>query len=190
MNRYTFEHKLNKETVIIEERNERTAWISLMDSVDDTNDWQLISTEELEPPQSSVQVRIKKLSDTAVIPSYAKDGDAAMDLTATSYTRQDNYLQYGTGLAIEIPKGYLGIILPRSSVSNTGLLFNTSGLVDSGYRGELSVRFKRLPNQPRYHVGDRVGQLFIIPYPKVEWEEVTELSSSERGEGGHGSTGK
>ncbi len=136
-----------------------------------------------------MKVKIKKLSDKAVIPFYAKEGDAGMDLTAVSVIKVDDkeygYIEYGIGLAMEIPKGYVGLTFPRSSVSNTGLIkANSVGVIDSGYRGE----FKAIPNTKWYEVGDRVAQLIIIPYPKVEFEEVEELSETERGTGGYGST--
>lgn len=142
-----------------------------------------------------MQVRVKKLHEDAVIPAYGKPGDAGLDLTATSIEK-DNYgnVVYGTGLAIEIPEGYVGLIFPRSSNSKTDLyLTNHVGVVDSGYRGEIMFKFRANPsliNAVIYQVGDRVGQLIIIPYPQIELVEAAELSDSERGEGGFGSTGK
>jgi len=139
-------------------------------------------------------VKIKKLDSKAVIPSYSKAGDAAMDLTATSIAKVDRddfgYLEYGTGLAFEIPEGYVGLLFPRSSISNSGLILSNSvGVLDSGYRGEVKFRFKHIPDTMYYKPGDRVGQIIIIPYPQITLEEVEELSSSERSEGGFGSTG-
>jgi dUTP pyrophosphatase len=138
-------------------------------------------------------VKIKKLDSKAVTPAYAKAGDAAVDLTAISLSKVDKdefgYLEYGTGLAIEIPEGYVGLIFPRSSISNSGLILtNSVGVIDSGYRGEIKFRFKHIPDTSFYKVGDRIGQLIIMPYPQIEFEEVQELSSTERGEGGFGST--
>lgn len=138
-------------------------------------------------------VKIKKLDSKAVTPAYAKAGDAAVDLTAISLSKVDKdefgYLEYGTGLAIEIPKGYVGLLFPRSSISNSGLILtNSVGVIDSGYRGEIKFRFKHIPDTSFYKVGDRIGQLIIMPYPQIEFEEVQELSSTERGEGGFGST--
>ena len=142
-----------------------------------------------------MKVKIKKLSDKAIIPSYSKAGDAGLDLTCTSIKTVDEggygYIEYGTDLAIELPEGYVGLTFPRSSVSNTGLIkANSVGVIDSGYRGELKSRFKYIKGTKMYDLGDRVAQLIIIPYPKVEFEEVEELSASERGEGGYGSTNK
>ena len=142
-----------------------------------------------------MQVRVKKLHDDAVIPAYGKPGDAGLDLTATSIAKDSfGNVVYGTGLAIEIPIGYVGLIFPRSSNSKTDLyLTNHVGVVDSGYRGEIMFKFRANPsliNAVIYQVGDRVGQLIIIPYPQIELTESTELSDSERGDGGFGSTGK
>jgi dUTP pyrophosphatase len=142
-----------------------------------------------------MQVKIKKLHKDAVIPAYGKPGDAGMDLTAISIEK-DGYgnVVYGTGLAIEIPEGHVGLLFPRSSNSKTDLyLTNHVGVIDSGYRGEIMFKFRATPsllNAKVYQVGDRVGQLIIIPYPQITLEESTELSDSERGEGGFGSTGK
>lgn len=140
-----------------------------------------------------MKVKIKKLAESAVIPKYSKPGDAGLDLTAV--TRElDEYgnLVYGTGLAVEIPEGYVGLLFPRSSNSKTNLyLTNHVGIIDSGYRGQLMFKYKTVNfGNNVYEVGDRVGQLIIIPYPSIEFEEVEELSSTERGTGGYGSTGK
>jgi len=138
-------------------------------------------------------IKIKKLDPNAIIPSYAKVGDAGMDLTALSFSTDPNgfYTEYGTGLAIEIPEGYAGFIFPRSSASKTSQIqANCVGVIDSGYRGEIKVRLKELGNpQKLYQVGDRIAQIIIMPVPNVIFEEVDELNSTERGEGGFGSTG-
>lgn len=140
-----------------------------------------------------MKVKIKKLHPDVIVPSYAKDGDAGLDLTAISVERDEyhNYV-YHTGIAIEIPKGYVGLIFPRSSVSKTNLtLRNSVGVIDSGFRGEITLKFGELDHSnDAYNVGDRIGQLIIMPYPYIEFEEVEELSKTERGEGGYGSTGK
>jgi dUTP pyrophosphatase len=140
-----------------------------------------------------MEIKIKKLTENAKIPAYAKQGDAAMDVYATSETIVDTpgygYIEYGTGLAFEIPEGYYMDIRPRSSVSNTGLILsNSAGILDSGYRGELKLRFKWVKESAKYNVGDRIGQIMIKPYPVIEWVEVQELNNTERGEGGFGST--
>lgn len=171
-----------------------------------------------------MEVKIKKLLAEAVIPSYAKPGDAAMDLTATSiiYDEHGN-VSYGTGLAFEIPEGYVGLLFPRSSNSKQDLLLSNSvGVVDSGYRGEVLFKFKPALffasdeygessvsddfdytvapyglgtgseewGFTAYEVGDRIGQILIMPYPKVTFREVAELSETVRGDGGYGSSGK
>jgi dUTP pyrophosphatase len=138
-----------------------------------------------------MQVKIKKLHPQAVIPSYSKAGDAGMDLTITSII-SDNKLDvsYGFGIAVEIPQGFVGLVFPRSSIRKTDLvLSNSVGVIDSGYRGELQATFKK-NGLNKYEVGDRGAQIMIVPYPQIEFEEVEELSNTERGEGGFGSTGK
>jgi dUTP pyrophosphatase len=154
-----------------------------------------------------MKVRIKKLNPLAEIPSYAKDGDAGMDVIATSIISDTpTQITYGLGIALEIPKGFVGLVFPRSSIRKTGLqLSNSVGVIDSGYRGELQATFNKLFGgeamydemkvkeiQPNdfYKVGDRVAQIMIIPHPPIEFEEADELSDTERGEGGFGSTGK
>lgn len=155
-----------------------------------------------------MKIKIKKLHKDAVIPSYAREGDAGMDLTAvtSSYDVYGNTC-YGTGLAFEIPKGYVGLLFPRSSNSKKDLrLTNSVGVIDSGYRGEVYFKFRNdnfnnMASQLKldlidgnigfnneYKVGDRIGQIIILPYPQIEFEEVEELSETERGEGGYGST--
>lgn len=142
-----------------------------------------------------MKVKIKVLNENARVPKYAKPGDAGMDLVATShyYDGEIDCEVYGTGLAVEIPEGYVGLLFPRSSNRKTDCyLTNSVGVIDSGYRGEIMVSFKNRNTGGKrpYKVGDRVAQLIIMPYPQVEFELVDELSETERGEGGHGSTGK
>jgi len=139
-------------------------------------------------------VKIKKLSKEAIIPKYSKQGDAGLDFTATKISFNGlGDVTYGTDIAIEIPYGYVGLMFPRSSIRKYGLvLSNSVGVIDSGYRGEIGFTFKKTegPDSKKYQIGDRIGQLIILPYPQIEFEEVEELSSSERGEGGFGSSGK
>ena len=140
-----------------------------------------------------MNVKIKKLHPDAVIPTYAKAGDAGMDLTAISesWNEDNSMVTYDTGLAIEIPKGHVGLLFPRSSIYKTSLdLTNAVGVLDSGYRGSIMFKFRYVEEGMVYDVGDRVGQLIILPYPEIEFEEVDELSETDRGEGGYGSTGK
>ncbi len=140
-----------------------------------------------------MKVKIKRLVEHAVTPSYANAGDAGLDLTAIYIKVEDHntygYYEYGTGIAVEIPEGYVGLVFPRSSISKTGMLLSNSvGVIDSSYRGEIKLRYKYINGTKSYEVGDRVAQLIILPYPTIEFEEVEELSDSERGEGGFGST--
>jgi len=140
----------------------------------------------------NLKVKINKLHKNAVIPRYAKSGDAGMDLTATSKLSNTTFqCTYGTGISIEIPKGYVGLVFPRSSIRNMELLLSNSvGVIDSGYRGEVQVTFIKTNGLDSldYKVGDRIAQLIIIPYPQIEFEEVEELSETERGTEGFGST--
>ena len=145
---------------------------------------------------STVKVKVKKLNENAVIPQYATPGAACVDLVATSviYDKYQNYV-FGTGLAFEIPKGYVGRLYPRSSNSKTNLyLTNSVGNIDSDYRGEVMVKFKsrdlEMFGYEYYKVGDRIAQLTIEEVPTVEFEEVEELSETQRGDGGYGSTGR
>ena len=141
-----------------------------------------------------MRVRIKKLNENAVIPSYAKDGDAGMDLVATRIISNTTFdVSYGTDLAMEIPNGFVGLVFPRSSIRKYELaLSNSVGVIDSGYRGELQATFKKENglDSLAYKVGDRIAQIMIIPYPPIEFDEVDDLSETERGDGGFGSTGK
>ena len=143
--------------------------------------------------EAFVKVRFKKLQPEAIIPSYAKPGDAGMDMTATSIVDEAFQVTYGTGIAVEIPEGYVGLIFPRSSIRKYQLqLSNSVGVIDSGYRGEIQFTFNKTGGVPskKYEVGDRVGQLIIMPFPAVTPVESDSLSDSERGDGGFGSTGK
>jgi len=141
---------------------------------------------------NNLLIKIKKVHPEAVIPTYAKSGDAAVDLYATEISKDKygNYV-YFTGIALEIPMGFVGLLLPRSSVSKTSLaLANSVGVIDSGYRGEIMLKYRQTGEaNPVYEIGDRVGQLMVIPHPKMELIEVDELSTTDRGQGGFGSTG-
>jgi dUTP pyrophosphatase len=148
---------------------------------------------QVEESVNNFEVKIKKLSPEAVIPSYAKDGDAGMDLVATKILSNTTFdVTYGTDIAMEIPKGYVGLVFPRSSVRKYELsLSNCVGVIDSGYRGEIQATFKKTNglDSLKYNVGDRIVQIIIIPYPRIKFIEVEELSDTDRGEGGFGSTG-
>jgi len=138
-----------------------------------------------------MKIKIKKLHPEAVIPAYAKDGDAGMDLTAVSMEYLDNeHVKYNFGIAIEIPKGFVGLVFPRSSCfRQRQILSNAVGIIDSGYRGEISAVMIGTA-VGGYGKGDRVAQILILPYPEVQFELTEELSETERGSGGYGSSGK
>ena len=145
-----------------------------------------------------MKVNVKKLTENAVLPTYSKHGDAGMDLTATSKSYDDHCnVVYGTSLAFEIPAGYVGLLFPRSSNTKKDLILgNSVGVIDSGYRGEVVFKFKSTINNDHdyvygleeYEIGDRIGQIIIMPYPQVEFNLVDELSTTDRGIGGFGST--
>ena len=142
---------------------------------------------------TGVLVKVKKLVPEAVVPSYSKIGDAGMDLTITREIENTSFsVSYGFGIAMEIPQGYVGLVFPRSSVRNQDLILsNCVGVIDSGYRGEIQVTFKKTNglDSIKYKVGERGAQIIILPYPTIYMTEVPELSNTERGTGGFGSTG-
>lgn len=148
---------------------------------------------QTEANYTSMNIKIKKLHYDALIPTYAKEGDAGLDLVATQIIDNSTaQVTYGIGLAIEIPYGYVGLIFPRSSIKNYELvLSNSVGILDSGYRGELRAVFNKTNgiDSLKYKVGDRIAQILILPYPKINFVLSDELSDSERGTGGYGSTG-
>ena len=151
-----------------------------------------------------MKIKIKRLHENSIIPSYAKPGDAGLDLTATSKNYDEfGNVSYGTGLSFKIPEGFVGLLFPRSSNSKQSLILSNSvGILDSGYIGEVLFKFKPSTTYSEniasnfyetthdYQIGDRVGQLLIIPYPQIEFEEVNELEQTVRGDGGFGSTGR
>jgi dUTP pyrophosphatase len=149
-----------------------------------------------------MEIKFKKLHPTATIPTYAKFGDAGMDMTAVHISYTEDYIEYDTAIAVEIPEGYVGLLFPRSSNSKKDLLLcNGIGVVDSGYRNSVRFRYKvtkhtheNLPENigisfNGYKIGERIGQLIILPFPKIEMIEVEELSDTERGTGGFGHSG-
>mgnify|MGYP001322002412 FL=1 len=138
-----------------------------------------------------IEVKIQRVRSGAVIPRYAKAGDAGMDLYAVEKEWDDHGNSvFFTGLAMEIPEGYVGLIFPRSSISKTPHnLRNSVGVIDSGYRGEIMVKFGGNSTPTSYKAGDRVAQIIIMPYPEVRFVESSSLSESDRGTGGFGSTG-
>lgn len=137
-----------------------------------------------------MRIKLKRLNENAIIPKYAHFGDAAVDLYAAS-KHKDVYqnICYGTGFAVEIPEGHVGLLFPRSSISKKGLrLSNAVGVIDSGYRGEIIVKFDKT-GKDEYMIGDRVAQFMVLPLPSIQFVEVGELSDTVRGAGGFGSSG-
>ena len=144
-----------------------------------------------------MQIRFKKLHHAAVMPKRATDGAAGFDLTAVSVKYGDGgKVFYDTGIAVEIPAGYVGLLFQRSSVYKTGLsLCNAVGVCDADYRGSISFVFRitgfgKDQGVTPYKVGDRIGQIVFVPIPEVELVEADRLSETARGTGGYGSTGK
>lgn len=143
-----------------------------------------------------MEVKFKKVHSDATIPSYAHDGDAGLDLTAISFTQEYDrsgklVLVYHTGIAVEIPEGYVGLLFMRSSVSKYSVsMTNAVGVIDCIYRGEIMVKMKLTTDAVPtiYQPGEKIAQLVIVPYLKVELNEVEELAETERGKGGFGST--
>lgn len=143
-----------------------------------------------------MKIKFKKLHPDAKMPQKAHPTDAGFDLTATSKTK-DEYgkIVYGTGIAIEIPEGYVGLVFPRSSIAKYGVaLSNCVGVIDSCYRGEIMAKFTPLLGfeetiLPSYPIGQKIVQLIIIPIPNVEFELSDSLSETDRGINGYGSSG-
>lgn len=141
-----------------------------------------------------MKLKVKRLSPDAVIPQYATDGAACFDLVATERKiGSDSTATYATGLAFEIPKGYVMLVYSRSGHGfKEGLrLVNCTGVIDSDYRGQVVVKLQADQPQPDWpRVGERVAQAMLVKLPVVEFEEVEELTETKRGQGGFGSTGE
>ena len=145
-------------------------------------------------PHDSMQARFKRLSPQVEKPTAAHIGDAAVDLQCSV----DVTLEPGsrasvpTGIAVSIPEGYAGLVLPRSGHARRhGIgVVNGPGLVDSGYRGEVSVLLINHGTETvTFNAGDRIAQLAVVPFLQVDWVEVDELDETVRGAGGFGSSG-
>ena len=169
------------------------------------------------------EIKFKKLVPEAQAPYQKYITDAGYDLSAVSMNETNDYIEYGTGIALEIPTGMVGLVFPRSSVTGKDLMLkNCVGVIDSQYRGEVRCRFAKVVNEiyanstylasngffkkriimniidfifPERHlnlyaVGDRVCQIIFMTLPELKLIEAQELSSTDRGEGGFGSTGK
>lgn len=139
-----------------------------------------------------MKIKVKKLDETAELPTKAYPGSAGYDLTAigAEFEGSTGLKVYRTGLSIEIPEGYVGFLFPRSSVANTNLyLRNSVGVIDSDYRGEVILKFSPGHGvQKIYHSGDKVGQLLIIKNEELEFEVVDELTTTDRDTKGFGSS--
>ena len=148
-------------------------------------------------PEASAQpdVAVLLTAPDAAVPRYALAGDAGADLTAAEDVELAPFERrlVGTGIAVAIPEGYAGFVHPRSGLAHRlGLgMVNAPGTIDSGYRGEIKVNLINLdPARPlRLSRGDRIAQLVVQPVARARFLPVHELPASERGEGGHGSTG-
>lgn len=165
-----------------------------------------------------MELRFKKLVPEARTPFKKIDVDAGFDLYATAIEETEDYIQYRTGIAFEIPEGYVGLVFPRSSVTQYDLMLkNCVGVIDASYRGEILCRFARIPStefkdlvlwdedvmkkirnhieiiwnkEKQYEVGERVAQIVFLKLPKITIVEAEELSDTKRGTGGFGHTGK
>ena len=165
-----------------------------------------------------MEIRFKKLVPEAKAPLKVIDIDAGFDLFATSIEETPDFIVYHTGIAVEIPEGYVGFVFPRSSVTKYDMMLkNSVGIIDASYRGEIMCRFQIMKDDDRkieiysnnvakegfmidritnirsklklYEIGDRVAQIVFLELPKITMTEVDELSNTQRGSGGFGSTG-
>ena len=148
-----------------------------------------------------MEIKFKKLIPEAQTPTKSHDTDAGFDFYCTSieYEWAGAYFKYHTGIAVEIPDGMVGLAFPRSSVIKTGLMLkNSVGVIDSPYRGEIIFMFHKLTSNSQvvspateiYKIGDRIGQMVFLDLPKITLIEAEELTETERGTGGFGSTNK
>jgi dUTP pyrophosphatase len=143
-----------------------------------------------------VELRFARLNEEAILPTRAHEGDAGLDLYAceSAHVGPGERWSVGTGVAVEIPDGQAGLVLPRSGLARKhGIaLVNSPGLIDSGYRGE--IRILLLNTDPaetfRLQPGDRIAQLLIVPIAAAEPVEAEALGESVRGDGGFGSSGR
>jgi dUTP pyrophosphatase len=145
---------------------------------------------------AAVELPIAKLEDEAMLPTRAHKGDAGLDLYSNEAAclAPGQRRSIGTGVAVEIPAGHAGQVLPRSGLAREhGIaLVNSPGLIDSGYRGELRVLLLNTDPQESFEieVGDRIAQLVVSPVVMAEPVEVDSLTESARGDGGFGSSGR
>jgi dUTP pyrophosphatase len=143
-----------------------------------------------------VELACTRLTEVARIPTRAHDGDAGLDLYASEAVTlgAGERASVGTGIAVAIPEGHAGLVLPRSGLAaRHGIaLVNAPGLIDSGYRGELRVLLLNTDREEAFEiaVGDRIAQLVITPFAEAQPVESAQLSASARGNGGFGSSGR
>lgn len=141
-----------------------------------------------------MNINYKFTNENAKPPKQGSNGAGAFDLFSVAETvveeNEYGYIEYDTGIAMQIPENYVGLLFPRSSISTTGLILaNSVGVIDSDYRGSIKARFKYIPSSKKYKVGDRVCQIMIVPIPTISFTEVETITDSIRGEEGFGSTG-
>lgn len=159
---------------------------------------QTITCLQISQISDNMELKFKRLKDSAVLPIRGTKGAAGIDLTCTNITTTLNeanqlMLVYHTDLAVEIPKGYVGLLVPRSSIWKKSLMLTDSlGIIDSDFRGEIVAIMKATTDTVPaiYKQGERFCQLVILKKPEYTIKEVEELSKTERGEGGFGSTGQ
>jgi dUTP pyrophosphatase len=143
-----------------------------------------------------MELPVRLLTEGARLPSRAHDGDAGLDLHAAEAATlaPGERASVGTGIAVEIPAGHAGLVLPRSGLaSGHGIaLVNSPGLIDSGYRGELRVLLLNTDRERGFEIerGDRIAQLVVAPVAAAEPIEAVSLAASARGHGGFGSSGR
>lgn len=143
-----------------------------------------------------MNIKIKKLKDNAVVPTRGSKYAAGADLYSAEndlYIEDRQTVMIGTGIAMEIPEGYVGLVYARSGLAcKEGLApANKVGVIDSDYRGEIKVALYNQSGQKKLvKKGERIAQIVIVPFLAPEFTEVSELDETDRGEGGFGSTGK
>lgn len=140
-----------------------------------------------------MSIKVKKLHPEASLPTKAHEGDAGWDIKAISMQVHPGYIEYGTGLAIVVPKGTVGLLFPRSSISKKALtLANSVGVLDPIFLGEVTFRFRYenfFQEDHVYKIGDKIGQLVVTSLPDYALEEVQVLENTDRGTGAYGSSG-
>ena len=143
------------------------------------------------------KINIKKLNENAVVPTYGSEFSAGADLYALAdepiVIEAHKTVLVHTGVAMEIPTGYVGLVFARSGLATKRALApaNKVGVIDSDYRGEIMVALHNHGDEPKtVENGERIAQLVLVPYLTAEFDEVDELSDTVRGEGGFGSTGR